>query len=94
VPYSQIWIPDLFLYDAADIQSWNVWQTNSNLFIVKLKYKLFFSSFIFFVLDVYATILSNGSVTVSPPVILSNSCPLDISKFPFDSKSCIFRFGR
>ncbi len=36
---------------------------------------------------------SNGTVTVSPPVLLTNSCPLDISDFPFDSKSCVFRFG-
>ena len=32
MPYKFLWVPDIFLFDAADSISWNIWQTERNLY--------------------------------------------------------------
>jgi hypothetical protein len=32
MPYKILWVPDIFLFDAADSISWNIWQTERNLY--------------------------------------------------------------
>lgn len=32
MPYKILWVPDIFLFDAADSISWNIWQTECNLY--------------------------------------------------------------
>ncbi|CAC5393638.1 CHRNB3 [Mytilus coruscus] len=40
-----------------------------------------------------ATLLWNGTVTWGPGGVLNAKCTVDISKFPFDSQTCVLQFG-
>jgi len=40
------------------------------------------------------TEIPNGTVFVSPPAIITTSCTVDISYFPYDSKTCLMSWGR
>ncbi|XP_078691684.1 neuronal acetylcholine receptor subunit alpha-10-like [Branchiostoma floridae x Branchiostoma belcheri] len=39
------------------------------------------------------TVTSAGRVTYLQPAIFTSSCPVDISRFPFDKQECILEFG-
>jgi len=54
MPYKILWVPDIFLFDAADSISWNIWQTDRNLYLIcAIEFKkihfmcIIFSSIIF-----------------------------------------------
>ena len=36
MPYKILWVPDIFLFDAADSISWNIWQTECNLYLIHI----------------------------------------------------------
>jgi hypothetical protein len=54
MPHKILWVPDIFLFDAADSISWNIWQTDCNLYLIcAIEFKkihfmsIFFSSITF-----------------------------------------------
>jgi len=38
-------------------------------------------------------ILSDGTVSQTPPGIFTSTCPIDIKWFPFDEQECKMQFG-
>lgn len=55
--------------------------------------KIFFSSLdsdtnIFGNAEILVAISSDGDITWSPPMVISNQCKVDITKFPFDTQNC------
>lgn len=38
-------------------------------------------------------VFSNGAITHVVPTIVTSSCQMDLSRFPFDTQSCILKYG-
>lgn len=43
---------------------------------------------------ILAIISNDGSVYINPPVLITSSCQIQISEFPFDEQNCELVFGR
>ena len=44
--------------------------------------------------DVYCNLNYDGTVSVTPPALITAICELDAANFPFDEKHCELKWGR
>ncbi len=45
-------------------------------------------------LDLYMNLYNDGTITVTPPAILTTTCVVNMNEFPYDKKECLLQFGR
>ena len=84
VPSSNIWLPDIVLYNKQVFIY--IWSGNEFFFLVltvilrchSLQRQLF---------------TAIGLVEWKPPAIYHSSCEMDVEYFPFDEQTCFMKFG-
>ena len=45
-------------------------------------------------LDLFMNLYNDGTITVTPPAILTTTCVVNMNEFPYDKKECLLQFGR
>jgi len=87
---------DIFLSNSASADSWNMWSIAcKNLTQLRIAFSVSHLNFAMHCsLDLFMNLYNDGTITVTPPAILTTTCVVNMNEFPYDKKECLLQFGR